>query len=389
MAAPAGAALLHHCVAGAPAKLAFDAQLADASFLVRFEQTIWPTILCVACICRQPAGRLLCAAGSAVDVRNPWWEKNNASNMISIRSVDEFIAELVRRMQAAEGRLPCSDGSVRFLSSLRAVRVPNCSLRRGTSWSWLTSSPNGAGSTVAVSVRVACWHVQQGVTTQAQDLSFPNLMVAWHAQVRQLQGAAPEAVSAGRKTPGHACAEGRVRQQQGPGKGAGCEGAARRACASHGSYGSSHIATRIPSNAHGLSPENHQTITPLRSSPLPRPLPHHAIAELSVAQGFRTTLSVQVLPFFQFYRGAEGRVAAFSASVAKVQRLRDALRQHSSPYCSLGANPVITELSSLLSVDEVWAGACSARRSASHFDISYERATPIAEISCTVLIASC
>lgn len=63
-------------------------------------------------------------------------------------------------------------------------------------------------------------------------------------------------------------------------------------------------------------------------------------------------LGVKVLPFFQFYRGAEGRVAAFSASVAKVQRLRDALSQHSSPYCSLGASPVISELSSLLSVDE-------------------------------------
>lgn len=29
----------------------------------------------------------------------------------------------------------------------------------------------------------------------------------------------------------------------------------------------------------------------------------------------------QVLPFFQFYRGAEGQVAAFSASVAKVSSL--------------------------------------------------------------------
>lgn len=30
--------------------------------------------------------------------------------------------------------------------------------------------------------------------------------------------------------------------------------------------------------------------------------------------------TTQVLPFFQFYRGAEGRVAAFSASVAKVHK---------------------------------------------------------------------
>lgn len=53
----------------------------------------------------------------------------------------------------------------------------------------------------------------------------------------------------------------------------------------------------------------------------------------------------QVLPFLQFYRGAEGRVAAFSASVAKVQRLRDALSIYSTPRCSLGASPIISELS--------------------------------------------
>lgn len=33
-------------------------------------------------------------------------------------------------------------------------------------------------------------------------------------------------------------------------------------------------------------------------------------------------LRVQVLPYFHFYRGAEGRVAAFSASVSKIQRIR-------------------------------------------------------------------
>ena len=31
---------------------------------------------------------------------------------------------------------------------------------------------------------------------------------------------------------------------------------------------------------------------------------------------------VQVLPYFHFYRGSGGRVAAFSASVSKIQRLR-------------------------------------------------------------------
>ncbi|CAL8462439.1 g1972 [Coccomyxa elongata] len=47
-------------------------------------------------------------------------------------------------------------------------------------------------------------------------------------------------------------------------------------------------------------------------------------------------LGIKVLPFFHFYRGSEGRVAAFSASVGKIQRLRDALAEHSTPRCSLG-----------------------------------------------------
>jgi thiol-disulfide isomerase/thioredoxin len=63
-------------------------------------------------------------------------------------------------------------------------------------------------------------------------------------------------------------------------------------------------------------------------------------------------LDVKVLPFFQLYRGAEGRVAAFSASVAKVQRLRDALELYSSPRCSVGNSPIVSELSSLLTTED-------------------------------------
>ncbi|KAK9906881.1 hypothetical protein WJX75_009666 [Coccomyxa subellipsoidea] len=47
-------------------------------------------------------------------------------------------------------------------------------------------------------------------------------------------------------------------------------------------------------------------------------------------------LGIKVLPFFHFYRGTEGRVAAFSASIGKIQRLRDALTEHSTPRCSIG-----------------------------------------------------
>eukprot|EP00208_Stichococcus_sp_RCC1054_P000417 CAMPEP_0206139752 /NCGR_PEP_ID=MMETSP1473-20131121/7133_1 /ASSEMBLY_ACC=CAM_ASM_001109 /TAXON_ID=1461547 /ORGANISM="Stichococcus sp, Strain RCC1054" /LENGTH=160 /DNA_ID=CAMNT_0053533647 /DNA_START=466 /DNA_END=948 /DNA_ORIENTATION=- len=56
------------------------------------------------------------------------------------------------------------------------------------------------------------------------------------------------------------------------------------------------------------------------------------------------SLGITVLPFFQFYRGAEGQVAAFSASVAKVQRLRDALAEFGPARCSLGASPTVEKL---------------------------------------------
>jgi hypothetical protein len=47
------------------------------------------------------------------------------------------------------------------------------------------------------------------------------------------------------------------------------------------------------------------------------------------------TLGVKVLPFFHMYRGADGRVAEFSASLSKIQRLRDALDEHGGARCNL------------------------------------------------------
>eukprot|EP00270_Netrium_digitus_P009456 TRINITY_DN2870_c0_g1_i3.p1 TRINITY_DN2870_c0_g1~~TRINITY_DN2870_c0_g1_i3.p1 ORF type:complete len:248 (-),score=56.46 TRINITY_DN2870_c0_g1_i3:206-949(-) len=48
------------------------------------------------------------------------------------------------------------------------------------------------------------------------------------------------------------------------------------------------------------------------------------------------SLNVKVLPFFHFYRGSEGRVDAFSASISKLERLREAIRMHGTERCSLG-----------------------------------------------------
>jgi thiol-disulfide isomerase/thioredoxin len=47
------------------------------------------------------------------------------------------------------------------------------------------------------------------------------------------------------------------------------------------------------------------------------------------------SLGVKVLPYFKFYRGSDGCVAAFSASIAKIKLLRAALDEHSSERCSL------------------------------------------------------
>lgn len=49
-------------------------------------------------------------------------------------------------------------------------------------------------------------------------------------------------------------------------------------------------------------------------------------------------LGVKVLPFFMFYRGADGLLTSFSASVSKVQRLRDAIAEHNTERCYVTKN---------------------------------------------------
>ncbi len=57
-------------------------------------------------------------------------------------------------------------------------------------------------------------------------------------------------------------------------------------------------------------------------------------------KGLARGLGVKVLPFFHFYRGAEGRVGAFTASVSKVQLLKDAIADYSSERCFLEEPPL-------------------------------------------------
>ncbi|PAN17654.1 hypothetical protein PAHAL_3G146800 [Panicum hallii] len=47
-------------------------------------------------------------------------------------------------------------------------------------------------------------------------------------------------------------------------------------------------------------------------------------------------LNVKVLPFFHLYRGADGLLEAFSCSLAKLQKLKDAIAIHNTARCSIG-----------------------------------------------------
>lgn len=58
-------------------------------------------------------------------------------------------------------------------------------------------------------------------------------------------------------------------------------------------------------------------------------------------------LNVRVLPFFHFYRGAEGKLESFSCSLAKFQRIKDAIAMHNTARCSIGPPAGVGELNLL------------------------------------------
>ncbi|XP_058107732.1 thioredoxin-like 1-1, chloroplastic [Magnolia sinica] len=47
-------------------------------------------------------------------------------------------------------------------------------------------------------------------------------------------------------------------------------------------------------------------------------------------------LNVHVLPFFRFYRGAQGRLCSFSCTNATIKKFKNALAKHTTDRCSLG-----------------------------------------------------
>ncbi|XWS35592.1 hypothetical protein CRYUN_Cryun20dG0010500 [Craigia yunnanensis] len=48
------------------------------------------------------------------------------------------------------------------------------------------------------------------------------------------------------------------------------------------------------------------------------------------------SLNVKVLPYFHFYRGADGQLESFSCSLAEFQKIKDAIEMHNTARCSIG-----------------------------------------------------
>ncbi|CAH2044023.1 unnamed protein product [Thlaspi arvense] len=66
-------------------------------------------------------------------------------------------------------------------------------------------------------------------------------------------------------------------------------------------------------------------------------------------------LNVHVLPFFKFYRGAEGKTCSFSCTIATINKFKKALEKHGNERCSLGPAKGLDEkeLMALASVGEL------------------------------------
>ncbi|KAK7304636.1 hypothetical protein VNO77_42521 [Canavalia gladiata] len=66
-------------------------------------------------------------------------------------------------------------------------------------------------------------------------------------------------------------------------------------------------------------------------------------------------LHIHVLPFFRFYRGAEGRVCSFSCTNATIKKFKNALAKHGNERCSLGPAKGLdeSELKILASIGEL------------------------------------
>ncbi|KAJ0881920.1 putative Thioredoxin domain-containing protein [Helianthus annuus] len=55
-------------------------------------------------------------------------------------------------------------------------------------------------------------------------------------------------------------------------------------------------------------------------------------------------LNVKVLPYFHFYRSADGQLESFSCSLAKFQKIKDAIQTHNTDRCSIGPNKGVEDV---------------------------------------------
>ncbi|KAL7240039.1 hypothetical protein ACSBR2_005828 [Camellia fascicularis] len=55
-------------------------------------------------------------------------------------------------------------------------------------------------------------------------------------------------------------------------------------------------------------------------------------------------LNVKVLPYFHFYRGADGQLDSFSCSLAKFKKIKDAIESHNTARCSIGPTKGVGDL---------------------------------------------
>ncbi|KAE9609635.1 hypothetical protein Lal_00006859 [Lupinus albus] len=71
------------------------------------------------------------------------------------------------------------------------------------------------------------------------------------------------------------------------------------------------------------------------------------------------SMHIHVLPFFRFYRGAEGRVCSFSCTNATIKKFKDALAKHGNESYNLGPARGLDEkeLKALASVGEISANS--------------------------------
>ncbi|MCL7038273.1 hypothetical protein MKW94_015828, partial [Papaver nudicaule] len=77
------------------------------------------------------------------------------------------------------------------------------------------------------------------------------------------------------------------------------------------------------------------------------------------------SLNIHVLPFFRFYRGAEGRLCSFSCTNATMKKFKDALAKHGTERCSLGPAKGLEEkeLLKLAEIKEIDFSTSSSSRS--------------------------